>query len=101
MSSDLSISGDFKLIVKADTGVFKDFYASVPSTIRAGLPVITESGANGVLEFKDEANNIAQIALPISLATPPDLQVTAVSAPDAVYAGQDFKVDYTVQNLGG
>ncbi|MBW8892121.1 MAG: hypothetical protein JF617_08165, partial [Burkholderiales bacterium] len=96
-----SISGAFKLIVKADTGVFKDFYASVPSTVRTGLPVIAESGANGVLEFKDEANNTAQIALPISLATPPDLQVTTVTAPDAVYAGQDFKVDYKVDNLGG
>ncbi|HEV6968860.1 CARDB domain-containing protein, partial [Roseateles sp.] len=96
-----SISGAFKLIVKADTGVFRDPYASVPSTVRTGLPVIAESGTNGVLEFKDEANNTAQIALPITLATPPDLQVTAVSAPEAVIAGQSFKVDYTVQNLGG
>ena len=96
-----SISGDFSLIVKTDTGVFTDFEASVPSTVRTGLPVIAESRSNGVPEFKDEANNIAQIALPIALATPPDLQVTAVSTAQAVIAGQRFTVDYQVDNLGG
>jgi hypothetical protein len=96
-----SISGNFNLIVKADTGVFKDFYAEVPSTIRTGLPVIRETGTNGVLEFKDEANNTDKIALPITLATPPDLQVTSVTAPEAVIAGQNFTVAYKVENLGG
>ena len=73
----------------------------MPSTIRAGLPVLRESGANGVLEFKDEANNTTQIALPITLAAPPDLQVTSVTAPEAVFAGQNFMVAYKVENLGG
>ena len=96
-----SISGAFKLIVKADTGVYRDPYNQVPSTVRAGLPVIEESGGNAVLEFADEANNVAQIALPITLSPPPDLPVTQVSAPDSVIAGQAFSVSYQVENKGG
>lgn len=51
--------------------------------------------------FQGEGNNIARIALPITLATPPDLQVASVSAPDAVLAGQSFTVSYRVVNAGG
>jgi hypothetical protein len=54
-----------------------------------------------VLEFQDEGNNVSSIDLPIRLAPPPDLQVTAVTAPDAVIAGQAFSVAYSVKNVGG
>ena len=99
-----SISGDFTLIVKADTGTTKDFYRSVPSTVRDGLDTVANnpgSPSGAVLEFRDEGNNLGQIALPISLSPPPDLQVTQVSAPLTVLAGQAFSVGWTVQNKGG
>ena len=52
-------------------------------------------------EFKDEGNNVASIALPITLGTPPDLQVAQVTAPATVLAGQTVNVSYTVINAGG
>ena len=56
------------------------------------------SGA--VLEFQGEGNNLGSVALPINLATPPDLQVSQVSAPTSVLAGQTFTVSYRVVNQG-
>lgn len=96
-----SISGDFYLIVKADTASVRDPYNSVSSTVRDGLPVIYGSGSGAVGEFKDEGNNVAAIALPISLTPPPDLQVAQVTAPEDVIAGQVFQVSYQVINNGG
>ena len=57
--------------------------------------------ADSVKEFKDEGNNLASIGLSINLLTPPDLQVTQVSAPSNVLAGQTFSVEYSVVNAGG
>jgi hypothetical protein len=98
-----AISGDFKLIVKADTNVFKDQDPSYapPSSVREGLPVLESRGDGAVLEFKDEGNNTKAISLPIRLATPPDLQVTRIDLPAAVTAGQSFNFTYRVDNLGG
>ncbi|MFO1403439.1 MAG: CARDB domain-containing protein [Azonexus sp.] len=98
-----SISGDFRLIVKADTAISKDVYGYERSSIREGLPALMRftdpSGA--VLEFQGEGNNLGSVALPINLATPPDLQVSQVSAPTSVLAGQTFTVSYRVVNQGG
>ncbi|HLF95978.1 MAG TPA: CARDB domain-containing protein, partial [Methylococcaceae bacterium] len=100
-----SIGGDFHIIVKADTVVTKDPYRSEPSTIRDGLDTVAialyANPAGAVLEFKDEGNNIAFLALPITLVAPPDLQVAQVTAPDSVLAGQGFTVSYRVVNAGG
>ncbi|WP_051319435.1 CARDB domain-containing protein, partial [Chitinimonas koreensis] len=97
-----SISGDFRIIVKADTDTIRELQNRVPGNIREGLPALTGSGAGGVLEFRDEGNNVASIALPITLRTPPDLQVSAVAlGQQHVLAGQGFTVDYTVTNAGG
>ncbi|MDH3460422.1 MAG: hypothetical protein OEM00_05480, partial [Burkholderiaceae bacterium] len=97
-----SISGDFKLIVMADVPTWRDG-VNGESTVRAGLAKV--NGLRGdtdvVKEFPDEGNNVAQIALPITLATPPDLQVASVTAPDSVLAGQAFAVAYRVENKGG
>ena len=54
-----------------------------------------------VEEFQHEGNNIFPILMPVTLATPPDLQVTSVAAPLRAQIGQDFSVTYTVTNLGG
>ena len=39
--------------------------------------------------------------MPITLAPPPDLQVTRVTVPASVFAGQAFDVGYRVENKGG
>jgi hypothetical protein len=96
-----SISGQFKVLVKVDTGLFNDFYPQEASTIRDGLQTIDEYGANQVLEFKDEGNNVASTNLTITLATPPDLRVSTVSTDERVIAGQSFTVNYQVRNHGG
>lgn len=98
-----SISGSFKLIVKADTNFYKDYYNSTLSSIRDGLDVIDAVGYAGgmVAEFKDEGNNVASTALTINLATPPDLQVASVTTANSVLAGQSFTVNYSVTNAGG
>ncbi len=97
-----SISGDFQLIVKADTNVYKDNCKSELSTVRDDLDVLRDAGGSGLVpEFPAEGNNVLAIHLPIALATPPDLQVAYVDAPVSVVAGQDFVVSYEVINAGG
>jgi len=98
-----SISGDFRIIVRTDTPLFKDPWGQERSTIRDGLPGLARLGdpSGAVPEFQDEGNNVTAIDLPITLATPPDLQVTAVTAPASVLAGQTFTVSYQVVNSGG
>ncbi|HEX8961620.1 MAG TPA: CARDB domain-containing protein, partial [Rhodocyclaceae bacterium] len=97
-----SISGDFNIIVKTDTSTTKSYYGYVSSTVRDGLDVLDNNpNFDSVKEFKDEGNNVKSIALPITLATPPDLQVSQVTAADSVIAGQAFTVNYTVVNSGG
>jgi hypothetical protein len=58
-------------------------------------------GRGQVLEYQFEGNNNGSSIIDVTLATPPDLQVTDVTAPTHVRAGQTFDVTYTVQNLGG
>jgi hypothetical protein len=97
-----SISGNFNLIVKADTNVYKDYYRSELSAIRDDFDVVRNMGGSGAVpEFQDEGNNVMAITLPITLATPPDLQVAVVNALESVIAGQDFTVNYQVLNAGG
>ena len=54
-----------------------------------------------VLEYQLEGNNTTSSTIDVTLATPPDLQVTEVVAPERVRAGQQFDVTYTVENFGG
>ncbi|MEO7621604.1 MAG: CARDB domain-containing protein, partial [Gallionella sp.] len=98
-----SISGDFYIIVKTDTTsqALDPLYYPNLSTIRSGLAGIGFNPDSRVAEFKDEGNNTASIALPILLATPPDLQVAQVTAPASVIAGQPLQVSYRVANVGG
>ncbi|HND53774.1 MAG TPA: CARDB domain-containing protein, partial [Pirellulaceae bacterium] len=57
-------------------------------------------GMAKVEEFQDEGNNVTSMALPITLTTPPDLQVTAINVPQHVIAGQLFDMNFTVTNVG-
>ncbi len=54
-----------------------------------------------VHEFSEEGDNILVEPLTVVPADPPDLQVTALSAPESVLKGQPIDVSYTVSNLGG
>ncbi|MEM9586008.1 MAG: CARDB domain-containing protein, partial [Planctomycetota bacterium] len=54
-----------------------------------------------ILEYQQEGNNTIQQPVDVTLAAVPDLQVTALDAPQRVRAGQPFDVEYTVTNLGG
>ncbi len=51
-------------------------------------------------EYQDEGNNVTATPLTIALASPPDLRVASVTAPERVTAGQTFAVQYTVTNAG-
>jgi subtilase family serine protease len=51
-------------------------------------------------EYRDEGNNITAQPLAITLATPPDLQVTSITIPQSVLVGQSFDVTYSVTNKG-
>src|SRR5262249_30064454 len=54
-----------------------------------------------VAEYQGEADNEAILDLPVTLVPPPDLQVTALTAPTHAYAGQQFDLSWTVTNTGG
>ncbi|MFO7898428.1 MAG: CARDB domain-containing protein, partial [Planctomycetota bacterium] len=54
-----------------------------------------------VPEFYDEGNNIDGRPLPVTLAPPPDLQVTDVDVPATAVRGQTLPLRYTVANRGG
>ncbi|WP_374356933.1 pre-peptidase C-terminal domain-containing protein, partial [Chitinimonas sp.] len=101
-----SIEGAFKLVLKASTDLAKPspFDDHPPSTIREGLEVLHQfdhSGNGAVLQPKNLGKNTFTLDLPITLATPPDLQVTKVTAPSEVTAGQLINVAYQVSNPGG
>ena len=97
-----SIQGNFHIIVKTDTSTTKDRYGREASSIRDGLATLANDIiSDSVKEFKDEGNNVTSIPFKIEMRTPPDLQVTQVTAPDKVLAGQAFSVAYTVHNAGG
>ena len=96
-----AIEGAFNLIVQADTVYAEPLRPEHQSTIRQGLAVIEGSGHGWVQEFQGEANNGKAIAIEVQLTSPPDLQVSTVTIPTHVRAGQPFTVDYTVTNAGG
>ena len=45
-----------------------------------------------VPEFQDEGNNIRHCRSTVAAATPPDLQVTALTAPERALRGQSIEV---------
>ena len=67
----------------------------------SGVGGIAELGRGKAPEYQDEGNNIIGRVLPVTLASPPDLQVTLVDAPTRAERGQSIDVTYTVTNRGG
>ncbi len=113
------ISGNFDIIVYADSDAFINY--TVQSNIGYGLygvgigapneldpydlasAPIRSLGRGHVPQYEDEADKISSVALPITLAPAPHLQVTAISSnanAGHVYQGQTLNVTYTVTNTG-
>ena len=113
------IQGNFDIIVYADSDASTDY--TVQSDIGYGLyglkigspnelnpydlasQAIRSLGRGQVPQYENEADKIASVPLPVTLAPAPDLQVMAIST-DAdngqVYQGQTLDVTYTVTNTG-
>ncbi|MCB1964701.1 MAG: hypothetical protein KDI64_01260, partial [Candidatus Accumulibacter sp.] len=100
------------LDVRLPDGIGGDFHVLVftDATVRGtnGLPGVSGGTSMGsVPEFQGEGNNLTAAPLPVILAPPPDLEVTALLAlgpdpaqPGHVLSGQSFTVTYTVSNNG-
>ena len=96
------IHGDYYLLVFTDSNLLGQI-----GSPNIGLEQYVDYVQSRVAEYQGEGNNITAVPLPILLTTPPDLQVTSVSAqgPDGsqsghVFAGQSYTVTYTVTNTG-
>ena len=74
-----------------------DPYDLVSSAVRS-------LGRGHVPQYENEADKLASLAMPVTLATPPDLQVDRPRARTTnaghVFQGQTLDVTYTVTNLG-
>lgn len=86
------IDGNFYLLVFTDSNITKGYnrltYESVSQTL------------SRVPEFQDEGNNITATPLTVTLQPPADLQVTSVIIPEHATTGQNFNLNYTVENFG-
>ncbi|MGO8654303.1 hypothetical protein ACC771_00620, partial [Rhizobium ruizarguesonis] len=85
------IEGSFHIIVETDARSRQDLSFAFPSTIAPDLPGLAPGGGS-VPEFQGEGNNATGKPLLIDLRYPPDLTVSAVSAPEHVTVGQSFTV---------
>ncbi len=75
----------------------------LPAVLAGAFQVaVTTDSADVVDEYLDEDDNRALGARPLDVILQPfpDLVVTEVSAPDRVFAGDDFTVTWTVRNQG-
>ena len=91
-----SIKGAVALSVTLPDGISGDYYVSC---FRRRQNLTFNPPPSGlVLEFQDEGNNITAQPLPITLTNPPDLQVTKITVPTHVTAGQILDVSWTVTN---
>ena len=113
------IQGTFHVLVYADSDASINY--SVTSDIGYGLygvkigapseldpydlvsSAIRSLGRGRVPQYENEADKLAWTAMPVTLAPPPDLQVTAISTDASgghVTQGQGLDVTYTVTNAG-
>ncbi len=113
-----SIEGDFHLIVYSSSPVVPDptgrlsdigfdLVAVVfkPADPLAPWDLVSAAtrqlAAGAVAQYEGEGENIASADLPIILTSPPDLQVTALTAPTHATVGGQIDVSWTVTNTGG
>jgi hypothetical protein len=94
------MNGDYHILAFADADAKSYAYAkSALSSRLVGLRMV--SGGGAVREFQGEGNNITQAPLAVTPYVAPDLQVTALTAPERAVRGQSFDISYTITNLGG
>jgi VCBS repeat-containing protein len=97
-----SIQGNFYIIVYTDSPFSTDLSGRNLNDITPYPgPGISGSGSGSVPEFKDEGNNAKAQPLSVTLRTPPDLAVSAISAPEQATIGQSLNFSFTVTNVGG
>ena len=103
------IQGSFHILVYIDSPYGQSEYISwampYPQTtgeyrIQAPRPASAWNMMGQVKEFQNEADNIIDNSLAITLVATPDLQVTAITPPaEHAITGRQFGVSYTVTNL--
>jgi hypothetical protein len=93
------VKGGMHVIAYADSGLADSGWAK--STISSRLVGVRGSAEGRVEEFQGEGNNATEKAVEIVAYTAPNLQVTALAAPERAVRGQKFEVSYTVTNNGG
>ena len=98
------ISGLYRLILYTDS----EFGVSWLHGVGATLPYPRESGADRiqagadrVAEFVGEANNTAIVSIDVTAVNRPNLKVTGLATDSRVTVGEDFSVQYAIQNSGG
>ncbi|MEY3143914.1 MAG: hypothetical protein RLY21_2407 [Planctomycetota bacterium] len=76
---------------------------TLPDTVPAGTySVIVQTDATSARFESDESNNTAVVGtVVITVATTPNLVVSAVSAPSELVIGNTFELGWTVSNIGG
>ncbi|MCA9310659.1 MAG: PKD domain-containing protein, partial [Phycisphaerales bacterium] len=62
--------------------------------------IVHSDYADVVEEFAQEANNAAADDAPVDVASPPDLVVTDITAPDSAGVGESIEISWTVRNDG-
>src|SRR3546814_15945005 len=87
------------VIAMADAELPESGYAqsSLSSRLKGGRGSL----AGKVREFEGEGNNSSAREITLNPYTPPNLQVTALAAPERAVRGQKFHLEYTVTKAGG
>src|SRR3546814_20307177 len=87
------------VIAMADSELTESGYAQ--SSLSSRLKGVRGSLAGKVREFEGEGNNSSAREITLTPYTPPNLQVTALAAPERAVRGQKFHLEYTVTTAGG
>ncbi|MFZ4634945.1 MAG: CARDB domain-containing protein, partial [Saprospiraceae bacterium] len=72
----------------------------MPNGVSGTVYLILKVVALGLNPDEQPTNNLSSTPINVTLSPSPDFFITAMSAPDSVYAGQQFTIYYTVQNQG-
>jgi len=73
---------------------------SIPNGISGSYYLLLVNDPATLHNDSDRANNVASIAISITLTPPPDLVATSLSAPPQGFAGQPVEVSFTIKNSG-
>src|SRR3546814_14385852 len=87
------------VIAMADSELTESGYAQ--SSLSSRLKGVRGSLAGKVREFEGEGNNSSAREITLTPYTPPNLQVTALDAPERAVRGQKLHLEYTVTTSGG